>query len=57
MKDWIVAGLIYVPTYQIGKWISHFDWADPYLVGWMVAALSVCLRWGMSLRRESTGVA
>lgn len=51
MRDLLESGLVYIPAWGIGKWICHFDWSDPFLVGWMVAATAVCLRWAIEKRR------
>ena len=48
MDDFLKAGLVYVPAWVIGRMLCHFEWTDPFIVGWIVASVAVCVRWDMA---------
>ena len=45
MKDFLESGLVYIPAWILGRWLCHFEWSDPFIVGWIVASGAVCIRW------------
>lgn len=42
MADWLIAGLIYVPAFLLGRWLSEY--IDPFAAGWIAASVAVLLR-------------
>jgi hypothetical protein len=50
VRDFLLAGCVYVPAYMIGKEASL--WIDPFMAGWLVAATAVCIRWQLTVARS-----
>lgn len=42
MKDWLLAGCVYVPAFIAGRVLS--DYFDPFLCGWFVAGAAIFFR-------------
>lgn len=45
MKDWLLAGLVYVPAFLIGQWISdHQSVISAFWCGWIFGGGAVLIR-------------
>lgn len=47
MKDFLSAGLVYVPLYVIGRIVSE-QGVDPFVSGWVAGVIAVLLRWAFA---------
>lgn len=45
MKDWLLAGAVYLTAWFVGQGLVSALGADPFITGWCVASTAVCLRW------------
>lgn len=44
MKDWMLAGLVYVSAWVVGRMLVDQTGGDPFVIGWLVGCTAVILR-------------